>query len=373
MEDKVPKMPGDVIRTELGLRGWTQSDLAKIVGRPLPTMNEIIVGKRGIMPEMAIALGAAFGNGAEFWAKLEADYRLALVPHDDTDIKRRVRMYEMVPVKDIEKRGWIRPGLNDEALESELCKFFGITSIHEEPGFLVAARKSVRASPLNAIQRAWCFRAKRLAGGVQSKPFLPSKLDAAERRLRQLAAYPKEARHVPETMRECGIRFVVVEPLPGGKIDGAAFWLDSDTPVIALSLRHDRIDSFWFTLMHEFAHIRAGDALSVDCDLSGDDFTPSELKEDVERQADERASASLIPSAEISSFVRRVGPMYSKDRIIQFAHRMKIHPGIIVGQLQHRKEIGFSANREMLAKVRDAVIDTALTDGFGRSVSPELI
>jgi HTH-type transcriptional regulator/antitoxin HigA len=64
----------------------------------------------------------------------------------------------------------------------------------------------------------------------------------------------------------------------------------------------------------------------------------------------------------------RVSPLYSKTRIIQFAHTIQIHPGIIVGQLQYRGEIGYSANREMLVKIRDIVIDSALTDGWGRSV-----
>lgn len=373
MESETPRLPGDAIRAELAKRGWTQADLARIISRPLPTINEIVVGKRGIMPEMAIALGAAFGNGAEHWATLEANYRLALVPHDSAEIKKRVRMYALAPVKEMEKRGWIRGRLTDDALESELCRFFGIASLDQEPDPVVATRKTARIAPLSIVQRAWCFRARQLATAVHSRPFAAARLDDAERRLRRLAAYPKEARHVPEVMRECGIRFVVIESLSGGRIDGAAFWLDSDTPVIAMSIRYDRIDSFWFTLMHEFMHIRAGDVFSADDDLAGDDFKPPQQKADIERLADERAAAALIPATEISSFIRRVGPLYSKDRIIQFAHRMKIHPGIVVGQLQHRREIGFSANREMLAKVRDVVTDTALTDGFGRSIAPGLL
>lgn len=49
--------PGDYIREELEKRGWSQADLANILRRPLPTVNEIIQGKRGIMPEMAVGLG----------------------------------------------------------------------------------------------------------------------------------------------------------------------------------------------------------------------------------------------------------------------------------------------------------------------------
>ena len=80
--------------------------------------------------------------------------------------------------------------------------------------------------------------------------------------LRELAAYPKEARHLPALFAEFGIRFVVVEALPGAKIDGAAFWLNETSPVIAVSVRFDRVDNFWFTVMHEFTHVRYGDAWS---------------------------------------------------------------------------------------------------------------
>ena len=92
------------------------------------------------------------------------------------------------------------------------------------------------------------------------------------------------------------------------------------------------------------------------------------IKDATERRADEDAANMLIPKEELESFIKRIGPLYSKDSIVRFAHRMKIHPGIIVGQLQHRKEIGYSANREMLSKVRQYIIPTATTDGWGSSI-----
>lgn len=366
-------MPGDVLRAELTKKGWTQGELARLIQRPLPTINEIIQGKKSITPEMAVALGVVFGNGAEFWARLESDYRLALVPHDGEEIRRRLRMYELAPVRDMEKRGWIRPNLSDEILEKELLKFFGISSLDEEPVVSVATRKSDQLADLSSAQRAWCIRARQMATALQVKQYFPEKLSDLAKELRKLAAYPKESRNVAETMREYGIRFVVIELLPGAKIDGAAFWIDEASPAIAISIRHDRIDAFWFTVLHELAHIYAGDALSVDSDLAGEDYRPSAMKVDAERKADEIAANALIPQAEIESFIRRVRPLYSKEKIIQFAHRIKMHPGIIVGQLQHLGEIGYSANREMLTKVRDAVTETALTDGYGRSITPGVL
>jgi HTH-type transcriptional regulator/antitoxin HigA len=167
----------------------------------------------------------------------------------------------------------------------------------------------------------------------------------------------------------------VIEPLPGTKIDGAAFWLGPASPVIIVSLRLDRIDNFWFTVFHEFKHIQNEDSLSVDSGLVGDDqdSTPTLIQEDSELRANEEAASALVSKTELESFVRRVGPLYSKQRIVQFAHRIKIHPGIIVGQLQRRDELGYSAHRDLLAKVRQVVTATALTDGWGEQIPSTLL
>ncbi len=359
--------PGDEIRRLINERNWIQSDLAKIIGRPLQTVNLIIQGKKSITPEMAISLGAAFGTGPEKWMTLESEYRLSLAKTNPERIEKRARLYDYAPIKDMEKRRWIpRAGSPDEQ-ERVLCQFYEIDSLEDEPQISVATRKATEGMTLTASQKAWCFRARKLAKAIQVSPFKKSKLDNAALRLRELAGYPEEARHVSRTLAEYGIRYLVIEPLPGGKIDGAAFWLDEKSPVIVMSLRYDRIDAFWFTLLHEFHHIVNEDA-SVDDNLCGEGQVPSIIKVVAERRADMAASEGLVPSKKLNSFIMRVSPLYSKQRIVQFAHTVEIHPGIIVGQLQHRGEIGYSANREMLVKIRNIVSDAALTDGWGRSV-----
>jgi HTH-type transcriptional regulator/antitoxin HigA len=361
------KSPGEQVREELEKRGWTQSDLARIIERPLPSVNEIIGGKRAIMPEMAIALGVAFGNGAEYWTKLEADYRLELADRQSAGgVAHRARLFDMAPVKEMEKRGWIRAATNASEIEAELCRFFEIGSIDQEPRILVATKRSLASDPLTPSQRAWCFRARQLARVVHAEKFNPALMDQCQTRLRELAAFPDTAKDVAQVLAGFGIRFVVIEPLAGSRIDGAAFWLSPTEPAIALSIRFDRIGSFWFALAHEIAHIKNGDA-SVDAELVGERAMPSEAKSDVERIADDGAAKLLVPPEKLQSFITRVGPLYSKTRINQFAHVMKIHPGVIVGQLQHRGEVGWNATHGVLAKVRAFVTSTALTDGYGKT------
>ena len=83
------------MREELEARGWTQGDLAKVIGRPLQVVNSIINGKKEITPETAVALGPAFRTSAIYWLNLEAAYRLSKLGGPDPAIETRVRELEL--------------------------------------------------------------------------------------------------------------------------------------------------------------------------------------------------------------------------------------------------------------------------------------
>src|SRR6266508_7021001 len=94
--------PGEILKEELEARGWTQMDLAEIIGRHPNTVNEIVAGKRGISPETARALAAALGTSPELWMNLDAIYQLSRVRNGDDDaIARRAKLYAKAPVKDM--------------------------------------------------------------------------------------------------------------------------------------------------------------------------------------------------------------------------------------------------------------------------------
>ena len=96
--------------------------------------------------------------------------------------------------------------------------------------------------------------------------------------------------------------------MPSTRIDGVCLWLNADAPVIALSLRYDRIDAFWHTLLHECAHVKYKDGLTgeinIDTDLVGEDADSSAAKPEAEVKADEFASGFSIPKTELGRFHR---------------------------------------------------------------------
>lgn len=355
--------PGEFIREELGERGWTQSDLAEIMGRPLPAVNQIIKGRRAITPETARELAAAFDTSAELWLNLESSYRLSLTTTAGGEIRKRARAYEAAPVKEMQRRGWIRPQTTAESLEEELCRFYHTESLSAiPPPIKMAARASADTSDaVRASRLAWGHRVTQLANMVHADAYTPQGLIRLLPELHRIEANPEEIRKIPRLLAEGGIRFLIVEHLQHTRLDGAAIWVN-DKPVIALSMRFDRIDWFWHTLIHELMHVRRKDESCLDADLEaspGDD--------QVESRADREAAEFLIPGKELDSFILRTKPYFSKVRIVQFANRIRVHPGIVVGQLHHRFR-NYHANREMLVGVRDLLVGVAFTDGWGQKI-----
>ncbi len=81
--------PGDYLREELQTRDWSQAQFAKIIGRPLQTVNEIINGKKDITAKTAKELALALGTGPDFWMNLQSYYDLHSTPEADPQIQRR--------------------------------------------------------------------------------------------------------------------------------------------------------------------------------------------------------------------------------------------------------------------------------------------
>ncbi len=356
--------PGEFIREELEARGWTQGDLAQIMGRPLRLVNELIAGKKQITPDTARGLAKAFGDDdALYWMNLDSAYRLSQTKPVDESVGRRAKLYSLFPVRELMKRNWIELSDNLDVIEHRVCRFFRISNIDEKPAFAHAA-KAAQYDERTSLQYAWLFRAKELAEGVHSAPYSEKKLRLAIAQLKTLLVAPEEIRQVPQMLADAGVRFVVVEFIPGAKIDGAAFWLDDDLPVIALSLRFDRISNFWFVLRHEIEHVLQRDGARIDVEL-----TESIQRKDVlpieETRANDAATNFVVPADELESFILRVRPLYSEKRIMLFAKRIGVHPGLVVGRLQFREEVPYTHFHKYLVKIREIVTQTALTDGWG--------
>lgn len=374
MSNRIPAEvfpPGEYIQDELDARGWTQDDLAQILGRPLNAVNQIIKGKRGITPETAKGLAAAFGTSAEFWMNLENAFQLASVATDDQgEVSRRAKLFSLAPVNEMIRRGWIASG-DASVLEGELKRFFGTPDLEKIRPLRHAARKSTSYETTTAPQQAWGYRALRLARTVAAAEFSIEQLSRQLPRLTSMTVHPENVRKLPALLASWGVRLVLVSHLEKTRIDGATLWLDERSPVVALSLRFDRIDYFWHTLIHELIHVKNRDA-AIDSDLVADAKGEGGVvsADETESQTNAETCAMLVPQDKLVSFIVRTSPLFSREKIIRFAQANNVHPGIVLGQLHHRYiKTGEGVHpknlRDLLVPIRQLIVGQTITDGWG--------
>jgi HTH-type transcriptional regulator / antitoxin HigA len=352
--------PGTFLREELERRSWTQTDLAAILGRPPRLVNEIIAGKRAITPETAHGLGVALGTGPELWMNFESQYQLSRTLPKDA-VLQRAQIYGRFPVKEMQKRGWIRLVSSLDAIETELKSYFKISSLDDDIQIAHAAKKT-SYDKVSMPQAAWLIRAQQVAENLEVSEYVPGNLPLLFEELRACVERPTDAAKVPQILAKFGIRLVMVAPLPGSKIDAACMWFRGQ-PLIALTLRYDKHDIFWHALFHELVHIEHGEGKSepiVDSNLLSDCSHGAKS----EKRANHHAAGRLIPPKELEAFIGRVKPFFSDASILDFASRMKVHPGIVVGQLQHHGLLPWSTFTGYKTRIRELITPSANTDGF---------
>ena len=357
--------PGEFLREELEARGWSQQELADILGRPPRLISELISGKRAVTPETACGLADAFGTSAEYWMNLESQYQLSKVNTSNNQVARKARLYEKFPVRDMLRRGWVQASENIDVLELRFCEFFNIPNLEARPSLAHYAKKTHESMDVTPIQLAWLFRVRSMAERQVVPAYSPAKLRKAVENLKTLLLSPEEIRHVPRILTEAGIRLVFVEPIAGSKLDGACFWITKDKPVIGMTLRFDRIDNFWFVLRHEIEHVlredgRGDDGPIIDTDVGNENEELSEC----EKIANAAGADFCVPATQLDNFIARVQPYFSEQKVLAFAQRIQVHPGLVVGQLQRRLN-RHNFLRKHQVKVRACLLPSADVDGWG--------
>ncbi len=352
--------PSKFIRDELGVRGLTQTDLALITGRT-PSDISFYLTREKISGEFAKELALVLGQTPEHWLNLEMRYRLSLINEPNEETVRRNSFIQDYPLKDMQKRGWITKTTDFEILSKEMEKFFALGVGGDGLERTAFFKRTIKDEALNTPELAWLHRARHLARMLPDSKYDEKRLPELFGKLKKAIKSSKSAHKVAELLQRYGIRLVVIEPLPRARIDGAAFWLDENSPVVALSIRFDNIGSFWFALMHELMHIKHQDGTSID---NFENAPPNEI----EKRANDEAADFLIAQKELEQFIKSNKPYFSNHKIVEFATKVQVHPGIIVGQLQHRREIGFNTHHASMVKIRDLATMTAFTDGWSHPV-----
>jgi len=342
--------PGHSIRREMEANGWNQKDLADILGFSEKHVSRLLNNKEPITLNTAKLLSSALGGTPQFWVNLDTNYRLRLeATAEETATAARALIYRYMPVRDMRAKGWL-PKENDKLMPA-VKKFWGIKELKFdfiEAEAAACFRKSDLFLQFNQFYAlTWLKKARDEAEKITVNKYSLKKLEELAKSIPELSTLSNGMELFIDELKECGVKFLQIPHLEKTYIDGASF-MDSENPVVVYTARHNRIDNFWFTVTHEIAHVlkHLQSSLTAIIDNMDDIDTSTER----EQEADAFTS-DILKNTEILEYFQGIRRK-TKEKIIECSNCLKIAPAIIIGCLQHHKEMPYSSMREFLVSTQ---------------------
>ena len=320
--------PIDAIRFRMEQAGLTRKDLAPIIGS-LPKVSEVLNRKRPLSIAMMRRLQTELGIPAEVLLQEPAAELPDAFPIDK---------FKPAVIKHMCAEGWFGTVTTvreiKDQLEEKMVAFFGPSfDINTIPAHYRKSTHSSYESDAFALF-AWKTRVQQKADALADLPEFSPELINEDflKLLTGLSTRTDGPLEAIKALNERGIGFVYESHLPGTHLDGAALHNQKGNPIIALTARHDRIDNFWFCLLHELGHVKLhleskGEILDDDLDQ-----TPTSK---TEKEADHFALEASVPAKRWKAVRLACKTPLSLHKV---ARTEVLHPAIIAGRI--RKETG---------------------------------
>lgn len=326
--------PISAIKFRMEQLGLNQQGIVPYIGSR-SKVSEVLNGKRPLTLTMMRSLHKDLGIPADV---------LLQNPNASFPVNIPELEWEKFPLAEMSHKGWIEAVKNIKERAEEI-----IRGLIEESGglktasaFLFRKGRSARENTKNDpyALNAWCLKVMAIANqNPLDTKFRNNAINKTFfREITKLSYFNNGPRIAKEYLEKHGIHLIILPHLNKTYLDGAAFLLTSGNPVIGLTLRYDRLDYFWFCLLHELAHIwkhLSVDKTNIiidDLDLRGS----RQINRDTqEREADKIVEEALIPN-KVWSSLDLTGSV--KPEVIKsIADKLKIHPSIIAGRIRYEK------------------------------------
>lgn len=338
--------PVEAILFRMDQLGLKKVDLVPYMGS-LPKVSEVLARKRPLNLAMIRKLHQGLSIPADvLLAQTEDAIDLSEQPSYDST---------QFPIKEMLSRGYFEGfrGTLREAKDNaeELIRRF-MRGIHLQPTQHARLRAPMHQNGGRLMDEyallAWRVAALKKARQIKLKSAYAENCltDDRLRELARLSRFEQGPRLAQEFLADLGIALVFEDHFNKTYLDGAAM-LDGDRRVVALTLRHDRLDNFWFALLHELVHVK--EHLK-----SGHDFIADNLEDKIhqqtqeEREADEGAREALIPQVELSASGLLDSP--TMDAAFALADKLRIHPAIVAGRVRYE-----TGNWRLLSSIKGEV------------------
>ncbi len=326
--------PGEILRELLEEQDLTQRDLARRTGLSPKHVNRLVQGVVPLSADVAQRLEQVTGTAARLWNTLEANYRSDLERlRRQRDLVACISWLDGMPVRALVNRGVLPKEPKDKTSRVEqMLSFFGVASVEawdDVYGEMACAfRQSKAFKPNPGAVAAWLRLGEIAAQDIRCSPFDRNGLRAAIPALRALTLEPQPVfeTQMKDICAANGVLVVFVEEVTGARASGVMRWLTPAKALIQLSLRYRTDDHLWFTFFHEIDHVLRQNKNEILIEGG-----PAAADDPRETQADEFARRTLIPP----SAAAELSLLHSHAAVCEFAARIGVAPGIVVGRLQH--------------------------------------
>lgn len=335
MSLKITTSPGMILKEYMDAQEMTQKELAKNVDSSEKHISMIINGKARVTPEFALKLEKVFQLKANFWLKIQSDYDLYLLRTSEMDL---------INLKDISKEFHFKEifkgknlSIEEQAFEMlNLLKIKNFNELNNDMNNIFAS--TMEDSGDKKAQFIWlkmCESEIEIQNNEEkvlnySKENLVNKLSFLKKIL-YTCNFDTVLKNIRRFLNDNGIYFVAMDALKKSKIRGACLQY-SNHPVIFLSKRYKRIDTFYFTLVHELSHI-------IDEDYLKSEY--SVIFEEDEKKSNDFARNFFVNEDKYKQFIKKLRNKNSivQEDIISFSKENKVVPDIVLGFLEHDKII----------------------------------
>jgi len=332
--------PGATIQDIMSSRQMLRGDVSAQLDLTLEGLEDLIEGAMPIDQELADRLADLFGTSAPFWIKRESLFRHPPLDSSPQSLAlEQAAFLDRLPLKDMKAFGWLDGYDGASKRDAALAFFEDDYGDWRRNGRdileAVAFRTSVAHETNPASVAAWLRQGAIQAENVECPDWEPSALASAVGSIKPLTRLKNPSEFFPKLVeigRKAGVAIVFVRTPTGCRASGATHFSASGTPIIQLSFRYRSDDHFWFTVFHEIGHLVLHSSSPMF--VEGAEYISGEE----EAEAD-RFSQNVLIEPALQGNLPELGRDFKK--VMRFAKRAGVSPGVVVGQMQKRELIRY--------------------------------
>jgi HTH-type transcriptional regulator / antitoxin HigA len=345
--------PATTLNEKLEEMGMSRKEFALRTGKPEKTIIAVLKEESSLTPEMAILFENVTQIPAQFWINKQARYNeyIARKKHEEA-IAQASEWAKQFPYSEMAKHKWVVATRNAKKKTINLLNYFGVAShrawekLYVETELKVAAYTSLKQSHQPHAISAWLRQGELQAKQINAPVFDVKKLKSNIPAMRQLMVkQPVDFfKQLQILCLNAGVVLLFTPKLPKVPLSGSTRWLNN-TPLIQLTARYKKNDSFWFTFFHELGHIILHGKKYIS--LKNIDFAAAAPEK--EEEAHQFAVELTFTNGQEKKLLEN--KTLTEQDIIDYAVKFNTHPAMIIGRLQHNGLIPYSVARQFMEPI----------------------